>query len=254
VAGLNAARRIRGQEAVHFPRQGSYIGTMIDDLVSKDLREPYRVLTSRSEYRLVLRGDNADRRLTPLGRELGLIDDRRWDLFQEKLGAMEAEKHRLENQRLKVSDPVAPAVEAETGAPIKGSITLADLLRRPGMHAADLVRHGLADADLPLPVREGAEIDIKYSGYLQRQQQQIDQVKRQGQRKLPASIDYANIGTLSREAREKLTAVRPFTLGQASQIPGVSQADLTALLMWLELQQRRSSNPQPDLASTAEAR
>ena len=254
VAGVNAARLIGGQEPMHFPREGSYIGTMIDDLVSKDLREPYRVLTSRSEYRLVLRGDNADRRLTPLGRELGLIDDRRWQLFEEKLSAMEAEKTRLETQRLKVSDPVAPAVEAETGAPIKGSITLADLLRRPGMHAADLVRHGLADADLPLQVREGAEIDIKYSGYLQRQQQQIDQVKRQGQRKLPASIDYANIGTLSREAREKLTAMRPLTLGQASQIPGVSQADLTALLMWLELQQRRTSNPQPDLASTAEAR
>ncbi len=254
VAGLNASRRIRGQEPVHFPREGSYIGTMIDDLVSKDLREPYRVLTSRSEYRLVLRGDNADRRLTPLGRELGLIDDRRWQLFQEKLAALEEETQRLERQRLKVSDPVAPAVEAETGAPIKGSITLADLLRRPGMHSADLVRHGLADADLPLPVREGAEIDIKYSGYLQRQQQQIDQVKRQGQRRLPADLDYAAIGTLSREAREKLAAVRPVNLGQASQIPGVSQADLTALLVWLELQQRRRQPGESDLAPMGQAR
>ena len=254
VAGLNAARRIRGQEPVHFPREGSYIGTMIDDLVSKDLREPYRVLTSRSEYRLVLRGDNADRRLTPLGRKLGLIDDRRWHLFQEKLAALEGETQRLERQRLKVSDPVAPAVEAETGAPIKGSITLADLLRRPGVHSADLVRHGLADADLPLPVREGAEIDIKYSGYLQRQQQQIDQVKRQGQRRLPADLDYTNIGTLSREAREKLAAVRPVSLGQASQIPGVSQADLTALLVWLELQQRRRQPGAADLASTPASR
>ena len=253
VAGLNAARRIRGQEAVHFSRESSYIGTMIDDLVSKDLREPYRVLTSRSEYRLVLRGDNADRRLTPLGRDLGLIDDRRWQLFEQKLAAMETEKLRLQSQRLKVSDPVAAAVEAETGAPIKGSITLADLLRRPGMHAADLVRHGLADADLPLPVREGAEIDIKYSGYLQRQQQQIDQVRRQGKRKLPAGIDYANINTLSREAREKLTDVRPFTLGQASQIPGVSQADLSALLVWLELQQRRDQK-RTTLASSSNAR
>ena len=253
VAGLNAVRRIRGQEAMHFSRESSYIGTMIDDLVSKDLHEPYRVLTSRSEYRLVLRGDNADRRLTPLGRELGLIDDRRWQLFEQKLAAMETEKQRLQSQRLKVSDPVAPAVEAETGAPIKGSITLADLLRRPGMHAADLVRHGLADADLPLPVREGAEIDIKYSGYLQRQQQQIDQVKRQGKRKLPAGIDYANINTLSREAREKLTDVRPLTLGQASQIPGVSQADLSALLVWLELQQRRNQS-KASLASSANAR
>ncbi|QNI83699.1 tRNA uridine 5-carboxymethylaminomethyl modification enzyme GidA [Synechococcus sp. RS9907] len=250
VAGVNAARLIGGQEPVHFPREGSYIGTMIDDLVSKDLREPYRVLTSRSEYRLILRGDNADRRLTPLGRELGLIDDRRWQLFEDKLQAMESEKQRLETVRLKVSDPVAPAVEEETGAAIKGSITLADLLRRPGMHAADLVRHGLADADLPLPVREGAEIDIKYSGYLQRQQQQIDQVKRQSQRKLPADLNYAGIGTLSNEAREKLTAIQPSTLGQASRIPGVSKADITALLMWLELQQRER---QP-LAPTAEAR
>jgi len=250
VAGVNAARLIGGQEPVHFPREGSYIGTMIDDLVSKDLREPYRVLTSRSEYRLILRGDNADRRLTPLGRELGLIDDRRWQLFEDKLQAMEGEKQRLESVRLKVSDPVAPAVEQETGAAIKGSITLADLLRRPGMHAADLVRHGLADADLPLPVREGAEIDIKYSGYLQRQQQQIDQVKRQSQRKLPADLNYAGIGTLSNEAREKLTAIQPSTLGQASRIPGVSKADITALLMWLELQQRER---QP-LAPTAEAR
>ena len=250
VAGVNAARLIGGQEPVHFPREGSYIGTMIDDLVSKDLREPYRVLTSRSEYRLILRGDNADRRLTPLGRELGLIDDRRWQLFKNKLEAMEAEKQRLETARLKVSDPVAPAVEQETGAAIKGSITLADLLRRPGMHAADLVRHGLADADLPLPVREGAEIDIKYSGYLQRQQQQIDQVKRQSQRKLPADLNYAGIGTLSNEAREKLAAIQPSTLGQASRIPGVSKADITALLMWLELQKRER---QP-LAPTAEAR
>lgn len=166
---------------------------------------------------------------------------------------MENEKQRLQSQRLKVSDPVAAAVEAETGAPIKGSITLADLLRRPGMHTADLVRHGLADADLPLPVREGAEIDIKYSGYLQRQQQQIDQVRRQGKRKLPAGIDYANISTLSREAREKLADVRPLTLGQASQIPGVSQADLSALLIWLELQQRRDQK-RTSLASSANAR
>ena len=250
VAGVNAARLIGGQEPVHFPREGSYIGTMIDDLVSKDLREPYRVLTSRSEYRLILRGDNADRRLTPLGRELGLIDDRRWQLFEEKLQAMEREKQRLETMRLKVSDPVAPTVEEETGAAIKGSITLADLLRRPGMHAADLVRHGLADADLPLPVREGAEIDIKYSGYLQRQQQQIDQVKRQSQRKLPSDVEYAGIGTLSREAREKLSEIRPATLGQASRIPGVSQADITALLMWMELRQRQ----QKDLAAAGQAR
>ena len=135
VAGLNAVRQLRQQEPVHFPREGSYIGTMIDDLITKDLREPYRVLTSRSEYRLVLRGDNADRRLTPLGRELGLIDDRRWGIYERKQEAIEAEKQRLESVRLKVSDPVAPAVAEETKAAIKGSITLADLLRRPGFHS-----------------------------------------------------------------------------------------------------------------------
>ena len=247
VAGLNAARQVRGQEPVHFPREGSYIGTMIDDLITKDLREPYRVLTSRSEYRLVLRGDNADRRLTPLGRDLGLIDDRRWDLYTRKQEALEAEKHRLETVRLKGSDPAAPAVEAATSAPIKGSITLADLLRRPGFHSTDLVQHGLADAQLPQDVREGAEIDIKYSGYLARQQQQINQVKKQEHRPIPAEVPYAAIGTLSKEAREKLAAIQPHSLGQASRIPGVSPADITALMLWLELEARR----QQPLVNTA---
>ena len=245
VAGLNAVRQLRSQPPVHFPREGSYIGTMIDDLITKDLREPYRVLTSRSEYRLVLRGDNADRRLTPLGRELGLIDDRRWQLCQRKQEAIAEEKQRLETVRLKVSDPAAAAVEAQTGAPIKGSITLADLLRRPGFHSSDLVRHGLASAELPQDVREGAEIDIKYSGYLSRQQQQIDQVKQQEQRPIPSGIDYAAIGTISREAREKLTAIQPHTLGQASRVPGVSPADVTALMLWLELERRRQSLAKP---------
>ncbi|MFM7456268.1 MAG: tRNA uridine-5-carboxymethylaminomethyl(34) synthesis enzyme MnmG [Vulcanococcus sp.] len=245
VAGLNAVRQLRSQPPVHFPREGSYIGTMIDDLITKDLREPYRVLTSRSEYRLVLRGDNADRRLTPLGRELGLIDDRRWQLYQRKQEAIAEEKQRLETVRLKVSDPAAAAVEAQTGAPIKGSITLADLLRRPGFHSSDLVRHGLASAELPQDVREGAEIDIKYSGYLSRQQQQIDQVKQQEQRPIPTGIDYAAIGTISREAREKLTAIQPHTLGQASRVPGVSPADVTALMLWLELERRRQSLAKP---------
>jgi tRNA uridine 5-carboxymethylaminomethyl modification enzyme len=212
---------------------------MIDDLVTKDLREPYRVLTSRSEYRLVLRGDNADQRLTPLGRELGLVDDRRWQIFEAKQAAIAAETRRLETVRLKASDPAAATVEAETGAPIKGSITLADLLRRPGIHARDLVRHGLADADLPVEVGEAAEITIKYSGYLARQQQQIDRQKKQEHRPIPAGINYASLATLSREAREKLALHQPLTLGQAARLPGVSPADITALMLWLELQQQR---------------
>ena len=241
VAGLNAARLLRGQSAVHFPREGSYIGTMIDDLITRDLREPYRVLTSRSEYRLVLRGDNADRRLTPLGRELGLIDDRRWQIHEAKQAAITAERRRLDTVRLKASDPAAAAVEAQTNAPIKGSITLADLLRRPGFGSAELVRHGLADPALPADVREAAEIEIRYSGYLARQQQQIEQVKKQEHRPIPPGIDYAAIGTLSREAREKLAAIQPSNLGQAGRVPGVSQADVSALLLWLELERRRRS-------------
>jgi len=240
IAGLNAARLIHGQQPVHFPREGSYMGTMVDDLITKDLREPYRVLTSRSEYRLVLRGDNADQRLTPLGRELGLIDDRRWEIYSRKQEAIAAEQRRLDTVRLKASDPAAAAVEAETGAAIKGSITLAELLRRPGFHSADLARHSLADPELPRDVAEAAEIAIKYSGYLARQRQQIEQVKQQEHRPIPADLDYAAIGTLSREAREKLAAVRPINLGQASRLPGVSPADVTALLLWLELANRRS--------------
>ena len=244
VAGLNAARLVRDQEPVHFPREGSYIGTMIDDLITKDLREPYRVLTSRSEYRLVLRGDNADRRLTPLGRELGLIDERRWAIYTAKQQAISGEKQRLESVRLKGSDPAAAAVEAQTQAPIRGSITLADLLRRSGFHSSDLVRLGLAPVELPSDVREGAEIDIKYSGYLARQQQQIDQVKKQEHRALPADVDYATISTLSKEAREKLNSIQPLSLGQAARIPGVSPADVTALLLWLELRKRQNSSTQ----------
>ncbi|MBM5792906.1 MAG: tRNA uridine-5-carboxymethylaminomethyl(34) synthesis enzyme MnmG [Cyanobacteria bacterium K_DeepCast_0m_m1_088] len=256
VAGLNAARQVRGQTPVAFPREGSYIGTMIDDLITKDLREPYRVLTSRSEYRLILRGDNADRRLTPLGRELGLIDDRRWEIYNRKQKAIVDEQRRLDTVRLKASDPAAAAVVAETGSFIKGSITLAELLRRPGFHSTDLARHGLAAAELPADVREGVEIDIKYSGYLARQQQQIDQVRKQGHKAIPTGIDYASIGTLSREAREKLAAVLPINLGQASRVPGVSPADVTALLLWLELRKRQgSSNPRGAyrVNSTAEA-
>ena len=242
VAGLNAARHLGNQDPVTLAREESYIGTMIDDLVTKDLKEPYRVLTSRSEYRLVLRGDNADRRLTPLGRSLGLIDDRRWELFEAKLAAIESEKQRLQSVRLRMADGAAEAIGAETGAPIKGSITLADLLRRPGFHATDLQRHGLSPTSLPDEVRDGAEIDIKYSGYLARQEQQISRARRQEGRALSPNLAYHRITNLSSEAREKLAALKPLTLGQAGRVPGVSPADVTALLLWLELERRQTNS------------
>jgi tRNA uridine 5-carboxymethylaminomethyl modification enzyme len=239
VAGINAARLVRQQEMIVFPREQSYIGTLLDDLCTKDLREPYRMLTSRSEYRLLLRSDNADQRLTPLGREIGLIDDRRWALFQNKQANIIAEKERLHSARIKEHEPIGKQIFADTQQAIKGSITLADLLRRPGFHYVDLDRYGLGNPDLNPVEREGAEIDIKYAGYLQRQQNQIDQIARQANRPLPADLDYAAIETLSKESREKLAKVRPLTIGQAARIGGVNPADINALLLYLEIQARQ---------------
>ncbi|KGF72129.1 tRNA uridine 5-carboxymethylaminomethyl modification protein [Neosynechococcus sphagnicola sy1] len=241
VAGVNAAQWVRGQEMIVFPREQSYIGTLIDDLCTKDLREPYRMLTSRSEYRLLLRSDNADQRLTPLGRQIGLIDDRRWQLFTCKQTQIIAEKERLHETRLKEQSPIGLEIAAATQQAIKGSITLADLLRRPGIHYADLDRYGLGNPDLAAAVKAGAEIDVKYAGYIQRQQHQIDQLARQQHRPLPADLDYGAIQTLSLEAREKLAKTQPLTVGQAARIGGVNPADINALLIYLELQARQSS-------------
>lgn len=239
VAGINAVRFGRKQEMLVFPREHSYLGTLIDDLCTKDLREPYRMLTSRSEYRLLLRSDNADQRLTPLGREIGLIGDRRWDIFQRKQANIVAEKERLHSVRVKEHDEVGRQIAADTGQKIKSSVTLADLLRRPGFHYADLERYHLNNPALLQAEREGAEIDIKYSGYIQRQQSQIDQIIRQTHRPLPADLDYASIETLSKESREKLAIVRPLTIGQAARIGGVNPADVNALLVYLEMRSRQ---------------
>jgi tRNA uridine 5-carboxymethylaminomethyl modification enzyme len=238
IAGINAAQYVRHQEMIVLPREASYIGTLIDDLCTKDLREPYRMLTSRSEYRLLLRSDNADRRLTPLGRQLGLIDDRRWKLYTQKQENIAAEKDRLQEIRVKEHDELGQAIAADTQQKIKGSITLADLLRRPGFHYVNLDQYGLSNPQLNQSEREGAEIDIKYSGYLQRQQNQIDQVSRQAHRQLPPDLDYATIDTLSKESREKLMKVKPLTIGQASRIGGVNPADINALLIYLEMRMR----------------
>ncbi|BAY22754.1 glucose inhibited division protein A [Calothrix sp. NIES-2100] len=249
VAGVNAARFVRGQEMIVFPREQSYIGTLVDDLCTKDLREPYRMLTSRSEYRLILRSDNADQRLTPLGREIGLIDDRRWDLYTRKQAQIIAEKERLHGTRVKEHDEIGRAIAADTQQAIKGSITLADLLRRPGFHYINLDRYGLGNKSLKAVEKEGAEIDIKYSGYLARQQHQIEQIARQAHRQLPADLDYTTIDTLSKEAREKLSKVKPLTIGQAARIGGVNPADVNALLIYLELRKTKSQSEFSALAS-----
>ncbi|MDJ0798636.1 MAG: tRNA uridine-5-carboxymethylaminomethyl(34) synthesis enzyme MnmG [Calothrix sp. MO_167.B12] len=235
VAGINAARLVKGEEMIVFPREESYIGTLIDDLCTKDLREPYRMLTSRSEYRLLLRSDNADRRLTPLGREIGLISDRRWQLFTEKQANIAAEKERLQTSRVKEHEEIGRAIAQATKQAIKGSITLADLLRRPGFHYIQLEEYGLGKTHLARAEKEGVEIEIKYSGYLARQKNQIDQIARQAHRQLPPDLDYNQIDTLSKEAREKLNHVKPLTIGQAARIGGVNPADINALLIYLEL-------------------
>jgi tRNA uridine 5-carboxymethylaminomethyl modification enzyme len=248
VAGINAARLVQGKQMIVFPREHSYLGTLLDDLCTKDLREPYRMLTSRSEYRLLLRSDNADQRLTPLGREIGLVDDRRWELFTSKQTQINQEKDRLYNTRIKEHDPIGQAIASASQQAIKGSITLADLLRRPGFHYIDLERYGLGNPTLNQGEKEGAEIDIKYSGYLARQQHQIEQITRQANRQLPADLDYNTIDTLSKEAREKLTRVKPLTIGQAARTGGVNPADINALLIYLEL---RKTKTQSELTASA---
>jgi tRNA uridine 5-carboxymethylaminomethyl modification enzyme len=250
VAGINAARFVRGEEIIIFPREQSYIGTLVDDLCTKDLREPYRMLTSRSEYRLLLRSDNADQRMTPLGREIGLIDDRRWDLFTSKQKQIVAEKERLYSTRIKEHEEVGRAIAQNTQQAIKGSISLADLLRRPGIHYIDLERYALGNTSLNQAEKEGAEIDIKYSGYLARQQNQIEQIARQANRSLPVDLNYAAIDTLSKEAREKLNKVKPLTIGQAARIGGVNPADINALLIYLEIRKTKGQKEFSVLADT----
>ena len=238
LAGINAAKLALGQAEVIFTRESSYLGTLIDDLCTKDLREPYRMLTSRSEYRLILRSDNADQRLTPMGREIGLIDDRRWDLFNTKQSNIAAEKVRLNTTRVKELDDLGKAIADHTQLPIRSSVTLSELLKRPGFHYADLEKFGLGAPTLDRSEKEGAEIDIKYAGYIVRQQTQIEQTAKQEHRKLPTDLDYNAIETLSKEAREKLTKVQPMTIGQATRIGGVNPADVNALLVHLELRSR----------------
>ena len=250
VAGLNAARLVNNKEGIIFERESSYIGTMIDDLVTKDLKEPYRVLTSRSEYRLILRGDNADRRLTPLGYQLGLIDERRWKIFNAKQQLINQEKERLEKERIKESDKCAKEIYSSTGTPIKGSLTLANFLRRTNIHYKDLITYNLTTQNIPLDVEEGVEIDIKYSGYLERQKAQINQLKQQSKKLLPKNLNYNNIETLSKEAREKLTISQPKSLGHAAQLPGVSKADLTALLVWLKIEKMKKVKRKDSLQIT----
>ncbi len=233
VAGINAALKIKGQEPLILPRSESYIGTLIDDLVTKGTNDPYRMMTSRSEYRLILRQDNADARLTPTGHKIGLISDERYNKFLEKEAAVEKEIKRLEKLVIPPSEKVLSFLYEKGSTRIATGIKADELLRRPEIFYADL-KNITEMPGLPYDVAEQVEIRIKYSGYIKRQSAQVEQFKKLESKKMPPDINYMDINGLRIEARQKLDAVRPASVGQASRISGVSPSDIAVLLIYLE--------------------
>ena len=234
VAGVNAALKLLGREPMILKRSESYIGTLIDDLVTKGTEEPYRMMTSRSEYRLLLRQDNADRRLTPIGYKLGLVPEERMQAVTEKYAAVEAEIYRLEHTGIPGSRKLNRLLTERGSAAVTDGARLIDLLRRPQMTYDELMTFDPHAPALPKAVREQVEISVKYEGYIRRQLSQVEEFEKLEQHALPADADYASIQGLRLEAREKLNAVRPLNLGQASRISGVSPADMGALMIYLE--------------------
>ena len=233
VAGINAALKINGGEPMILDRAGSYIGTLVDDLITKGADEPYRMMTSRSEYRLVLRQDNADERMTPIGRRVGLISDDRWNRFQAKEAQKKAELERAKKTVLPPSQALNDLLVSRGTAPVSSGARLADLIRRPELNYEVLAPVDVGRPALPAAVFENAEIELKYEGYIKRQKSQIEEMRRLENRRLPDSLDYAKMTGLRREAQERLQQVRPASVGQASRIFGVSPADISVLLIWL---------------------
>lgn len=233
-AGINAARSAQGKEQIVLERSGSYIGTLIDDLVSKGCSDPYRMMTSRSEYRLVLRQDNADQRLMPLGREIGLLPEERYQAMLAKYAHVAKEIERIRHTNLAPSPQINALLEAHGTAPLTTGCKVADLVRRPQLGYAMLAPFDPERPALTLEEQEQVEIQIKYEGYILRQNQTIDAAKKLERKKLPADADYTQIHGLRLEAAEKLQKFRPVSIGQASRISGVSPADITVLLVWLE--------------------
>lgn len=233
VAGINAALKIKGREPMILERSGSYIGTLIDDLVTKGANEPYRMMTSRSEYRLVLRQDNADVRLTPLGREIGLISDDRWSRFNKKQELKQKELKRIQNTIIPPSDEINNILVSRETSPLTTGARLIELLRRPQISYADLAPIDKDRPDLDKNIFEQVEIEVKYEGYIEKQLKQVAQTKKLENKKLPSDFDYTEIKGLRLEAQEKLNKIKPHSIGQASRISGVSPADVNVLLIWL---------------------
>ena len=234
VAGVNAALKLLGREPFILRRSEAYIGALIDDLVTKGTNEPYRMMTSRSEYRLILRQDNADERLSAIGLSLGLVSAERHAAVVEKYAAVRREIERLENTHLAPGEALNALLEARGTAPVASGVSLADLIRRPQLSYADLAPFDPERPALPRAVAESAEINLKYEGYIRRQLRQVEEFSRMEEHALPADIDYDAIVGLRLEAREKLKKIRPENLGRAGRISGVSPADLAVLMIWLE--------------------
>ena len=238
VAGANAALKIQGREPLVLRRSDGYIGTLIDDLVTKGTNEPYRIMTSRSEYRLLHRQDNADERLSAIGRRIGLVSDVQYAAVQEKYRAVAGEIRRLEATGIPESAALNALLTAKQTALVRGSARLADLVRRPQLAYDDLAPFDPTRPALPAAVREAVEIQMKYAGYIARQQKQVEEFRRAESRLLPPDIDYSEIQGLRVEARQKLGEIRPLSVGQASRISGVSPADVAVLLIWLGQQEK----------------
>ena len=234
VAGINAALKIQGRLPLILTRDTSYIGTLIDDLVTKGTEEPYRIMTSRSEYRLLHRQDNADQRLTRIGGEIGLIPPERVQAVEEKYAQVRREVQRLEGSGIPASEELNAMLERKGTATVANSARLADLLRRPQVSYADIAPFDPERPELSLAVTDEVEIQIKYAGYLTRQEKQVEEFRKEEARLLPENLDYAAIPGLRLEAREKLAAIRPVSIGQAGRISGVSPADIAVLLIYLE--------------------
>lgn len=233
VAGANAALKLLGRAPLVLDRASSYIGTLIDDLITKGVTDPYRMMTSRSEYRLVLRQDNADERLTPIGRELGLISDARWEKFRKKQAQKAEEMKRAQKTVLPPSQALNDILVSRETSPVSTGVRLSELLRRPQISYADLRPVDPARPDYPREIFESVETALKYEGYIRRQLQDIEEMRRLEKRLLPPDVDYDGIAGLRLEAREKLNRVRPENIGQAGRISGVSPADISVLLIWL---------------------
>ncbi|MCH5304007.1 MAG: tRNA uridine-5-carboxymethylaminomethyl(34) synthesis enzyme MnmG [Ruminococcus sp.] len=233
VAGINAALKIQEKEPMILDRSSSYIGTLIDDLVTKGANEPYRMMTSRSEYRLILRQDNADVRLTPIGREIGLINDDRWERFNKKQELKAQELKRISKEVVAPSKEINEILVSRETSPLSTGAKLVDLLRRPQISYSDLTPIDKNRPELDSNIFEQVEIEVKYAGYIEKQLKQVEQMQKLEKKKLPESFDYTEIKGLRLEAQEKLNKIKPLSIGQASRISGVSPADINVLLIWL---------------------